>query len=66
MLKLTDPSLLKTRCLINGEWLDADDASTIDVVNPATGVRDRQRAAHGRGRNRARRTDGSIRFSIVA
>ena len=38
MLKLSDPNLLKTSCLINGEWLAADDGSTIDVVNPATGV----------------------------
>ena len=38
MLTLTDPNLLKTKCLINGEWLAADDGSTIEVVNPATGV----------------------------
>jgi len=37
MLKLKDPSLLREQCFINGEWLAADDASTIQVVNPATG-----------------------------
>ncbi|MBZ2207945.1 NADP-dependent succinate-semialdehyde dehydrogenase [Massilia soli] len=39
MLNLKDPSLLRQQCFINGEWCDADDASTIDVVNPATGER---------------------------
>ena len=37
MLKLTDQNLLKTSCLINGEWLAADDGSTIDVMNPEIG-----------------------------
>lgn len=37
MLKLKDPSLLREQCFINGEWIAADDASTIQVVNPATG-----------------------------
>ncbi|HEY0061141.1 MAG TPA: NADP-dependent succinate-semialdehyde dehydrogenase [Telluria sp.] len=37
MLKLKDPSLLREQCFINGEWRAADDASTIKVVNPATG-----------------------------
>jgi succinate-semialdehyde dehydrogenase/glutarate-semialdehyde dehydrogenase len=37
MLKLNDPSLLREQCFINGEWRAADDASTIKVVNPATG-----------------------------
>jgi succinate-semialdehyde dehydrogenase/glutarate-semialdehyde dehydrogenase len=39
MLNLKDPSLLRQQCFINGEWSDANDASTIDVVNPATGER---------------------------
>ena len=39
MLNLKDPSLLRQQCFINGEWCDAADASTIDVVNPATGER---------------------------
>jgi succinate-semialdehyde dehydrogenase/glutarate-semialdehyde dehydrogenase len=36
MLKLKDPSLMRQQCFINGEWCDADDASTIKVLNPAT------------------------------
>ena len=36
-LKLRDPSLLKTQCLIDGQWLAADAGATIDVNNPATG-----------------------------
>ena len=39
MLNLKDPSLLRQQCFIDGEWCDANDASTIDVVNPATGER---------------------------
>jgi succinate-semialdehyde dehydrogenase/glutarate-semialdehyde dehydrogenase len=37
MLKLNDPSLFRQQCLINGQWLDADDGSTITVTNPANG-----------------------------
>ncbi len=37
MLKLNDPTLLRHQCYVNGQWLDADDASTITVINPATG-----------------------------
>ncbi|MFL6660358.1 MAG: NADP-dependent succinate-semialdehyde dehydrogenase [Massilia sp.] len=37
MLTLKDPSLLRQQSYINGAWCDADDASTINVVNPATG-----------------------------
>jgi succinate-semialdehyde dehydrogenase/glutarate-semialdehyde dehydrogenase len=37
MLKLKDPDLLRQTCLIGGEWLTADDNSTLDVNNPATG-----------------------------
>jgi succinate-semialdehyde dehydrogenase/glutarate-semialdehyde dehydrogenase len=37
MLNLKDPSLLRQQCFINGEWCDANDASTIKVTNPATG-----------------------------
>ena len=36
-LQLRDPSLLKTQCLIDGQWLAAADGATIDVNNPATG-----------------------------
>jgi hypothetical protein len=37
MLKLKDPSLLKQQCYLNGQWLDADSGTVIDVTNPATG-----------------------------
>ncbi len=34
---LKDMSLLKDRCLVNGQWVEAESKSTIDVINPATG-----------------------------
>lgn len=37
MLNLKDPSLLRQQCYIDGEWCDANDASTFTVTNPATG-----------------------------
>lgn len=36
MLNLQDASLLRTQCLIDGQWLDAE--QTIAVTNPATGA----------------------------
>ncbi|WMY12070.1 NADP-dependent succinate-semialdehyde dehydrogenase [Paraburkholderia phenoliruptrix] len=36
-LTLKDPALLKTAAYIAGEWQGADDAATLEVVNPATG-----------------------------
>ena len=33
---LSDPSLLKTRAFINGEWVEADSGETFPVYNPAT------------------------------
>lgn len=36
-MKLKDPGLLQTRCLIDGQWLDADSGKTLAVTNPATG-----------------------------
>ena len=38
-LQLRDPGLIKSQCLIDGVWVDADDGRTIDVCNPANGVR---------------------------
>ena len=35
-LSLSDPSLLKHRCYINGQWRDADSRETLPVHNPAT------------------------------
>ncbi|WP_416413346.1 NAD-dependent succinate-semialdehyde dehydrogenase [Pantoea sp. App145] len=37
MIQLKNPSLLRDRCLIKGEWVSAGDGATIDVNNPATG-----------------------------
>lgn len=36
-MQLQDSSLLHQKCYINGQWLDADSASTITVTNPANG-----------------------------
>ncbi len=36
-LSLSDPDLLRTRCLIGGEWRDADGGGTRPVLNPANG-----------------------------
>ena len=36
-LTLKDPSLFIGKSLINGEWIDADDGTTVAVDNPATG-----------------------------
>ena len=50
---LRDPSLLQTRAYVAGEWIDAADGATFDVVNPARGdviarVADLSRAEVGR------------------
>ncbi|MBA5606853.1 NADP-dependent succinate-semialdehyde dehydrogenase [Duganella sp. FT3S] len=37
MLTLNDPALLRQQCYINGEWCDADNGATVNVINPATG-----------------------------
>lgn len=36
-LALNDPSLLKSQCFINGQWVDATDGAIQEVRNPATG-----------------------------
>ena len=36
-LQLKDTDLLKSQCYINGSWVDASNASTIAVLNPADG-----------------------------
>ena len=36
MLQLQDPTLLRSRCLIDGIWVDALGGATIEVRNPAT------------------------------
>lgn len=35
--RLKDPSLLVERAYIDGQWVGADNAATVDVINPATG-----------------------------
>ncbi len=37
-MKLEDPSLLRTECLIDGQWVGANSLKTTEVLNPATGV----------------------------
>ena len=34
---LNDPSLLATKAYVGGDWIDADNGATFDVVNPARG-----------------------------
>jgi len=36
-VQLKDMSLLRQQCYINGQWVDADDQSTLAVYNPADG-----------------------------
>ena len=36
---LADSSLLRQKCLINGQWLDQGGGDACDVTNPASGVR---------------------------
>jgi succinate-semialdehyde dehydrogenase/glutarate-semialdehyde dehydrogenase len=37
MLKLKDPGLFRQQACLAGEWVDADDGTTVAVTNPATG-----------------------------
>ena len=34
-MKLKDSSLFKQQCLVNGEWISADDGATLTIYNPA-------------------------------
>ncbi|QJD30332.1 NAD-dependent succinate-semialdehyde dehydrogenase [Methylococcus geothermalis] len=36
-LRLSQPGLLRTQCLIDGQWVGADSSMTFPVTNPATG-----------------------------
>ncbi|MFN3985601.1 MAG: NADP-dependent succinate-semialdehyde dehydrogenase [Rhodocyclaceae bacterium] len=36
-LKLDNPDLFRSHCLINGEWTNADSGATLEIHNPATG-----------------------------
>jgi succinate-semialdehyde dehydrogenase/glutarate-semialdehyde dehydrogenase len=35
---LNDPQLLRAHCLIDGQWVEADNRKRVDVDNPATGA----------------------------
>jgi len=37
-MKLSDPTLLRSQCYINGQWVDAVDGRTTAVNNPASGA----------------------------
>ena len=34
---LKDPDLFREKCLVGGEWIDADNGETFEVTDPATG-----------------------------
>jgi succinate-semialdehyde dehydrogenase/glutarate-semialdehyde dehydrogenase len=36
-LQLSDPSLFREQCYVDGKWIDADDRKTIKVTDPANG-----------------------------
>jgi len=36
-VNLSDPSLLREQCFIDGSWRDADDGTSLEVSDPATG-----------------------------
>ena len=38
LMKLTDPSLLRQQCYIDGNWVDADNRATLEITNPADGA----------------------------
>ncbi|MYM29231.1 succinate-semialdehyde dehydrogenase [Duganella sp. CY15W] len=38
MLQLKDPGLLRQQAYLNGEWVDADNGTTLAITNPATGA----------------------------
>jgi succinate-semialdehyde dehydrogenase / glutarate-semialdehyde dehydrogenase len=37
-LRLANPQLFRTRCLIDNDWIDADDGALVEVRNPADGA----------------------------
>ncbi len=36
-MKLKDQRLFRQQCFIDGEWVDAESAATVEVTNPADG-----------------------------
>jgi len=51
-LLLRDAKLFRTQAYIDGQWVPADDASTFDVDNPATGTRIAQVSRLGQAETR--------------
>jgi succinate-semialdehyde dehydrogenase/glutarate-semialdehyde dehydrogenase len=37
-VKLSDPTLFRQQCYIDGQWCDADSGKVLEVTNPATGA----------------------------
>ena len=37
-ISLSDPTLLRQQCYVDGAWIAADAGGTVDVTNPATGA----------------------------
>ncbi len=37
-MKLADPTLLRQKCFIDGQWINAADGASTQIVNPATGA----------------------------
>jgi succinate-semialdehyde dehydrogenase / glutarate-semialdehyde dehydrogenase len=37
-ISLSDPTLLRQHCYVDGDWIAADSGGTVDVTNPATGA----------------------------
>jgi succinate-semialdehyde dehydrogenase/glutarate-semialdehyde dehydrogenase len=52
MLTLKDPSLLKDKLYINGEWVDGDSNETFTIYDPATGKKISQLASAGKSETR--------------
>jgi succinate-semialdehyde dehydrogenase/glutarate-semialdehyde dehydrogenase len=36
-MNIRDTNLLRGRCYIGGQWVEADDGAVLDVLDPATG-----------------------------
>jgi succinate-semialdehyde dehydrogenase/glutarate-semialdehyde dehydrogenase len=52
-MRLSDESLLKQQCYVDGHWRDADDGAVLEVVNPANGGRIGSVPAMGAAETRA-------------
>ena len=60
-MELSDTTLLKQLCYINGEWVGADNAKSIPVTNPATG--EQLATVPGMGANETRRAIEAARVA---